>query len=93
MNEKMQELLSNEAFVKKAINLSPEDAQKLFVENGCDISVEEIKKIGEEINNIVIQMNNGELDEEALENVAGGGNHLGMFIAGVVIGAAIAISW
>ena len=93
MNEKTLELLHNKDFVKKILSLSPEDAQKEIEKEGGAISVDELKQIGETINNAI--RSNGELDEESLEQVAGGGKRLEVvcFAVGVAVGVALIVSW
>lgn len=76
----MEELIKNEEFMKKLESAeSPEEAVALFKENGVEVTVEELEKIA--------KMGSGELDEEMLDDVAGG------IIIGVplTIAAAVAI--
>lgn len=86
-NEKIQELLKNEEFLKMIIAMNPEEAQKAFAAKGVDLSIDEITSAGDIINTVL--QNDGELNEAALAAVAGGGK-VGSFLAGFVIGAGIA---
>lgn len=87
-NEKMQNLLKDESFVKRIVQMTPEEVQKEFKAEGIEITVEEIAQAGEYINSII--KNGGELSEEALENVAGGGK-VGSFLAGMVVGGTLTV--
>ncbi len=84
MNEqKMKEVFSDEQFVKSLLELeTPEEVQKVLAEKEIDVTEEEIVKARE----ILIRYNNGELSEEELENVAGGGllSILGGVVAGLI---------
>lgn len=68
MNEaKIKEVFSDEAFVKSLVQMdTAEDVQKAVSEKGIDLSIEEI-------NIIQSSLESGEeLNEDQLENVAGG---------------------
>ncbi len=87
MNEqKMKEVFSDEQFVKSLLELeTPEEVQKFLAEKEIDVTEEEIVKARE----ILVRYNNGDLSEEELENVAGGGIlcFLGSIVAGVIANA------
>ena len=74
-NEKFIKLFEDKSFVEKFV--ATEDAAKakeLFAENGVDISVEEINEIksaSKKLEEKIIS-SSGELDDNALEGVAGG---------------------
>ena len=68
--EKLTEIFSNKEFVKSFFEpKNEEEVQKVLKENGIDLSLQEIQKIRE----ILIQKKNGELSDEELEAVSGGG--------------------
>ena len=76
-------------FAKKLIALSPEEVQKELAAKGFDFSMEEILAAGKEISELMQKTSSGELDEAALENVAGG--EIGWnFKTGFVVGAVVA---
>ena len=68
--EKLTEIFSNKEFVKSFFEpKNEEEVQKVLKEKGSDLSLQEIQKIRE----ILIQKKNGELSDEELEAVSGGG--------------------
>lgn len=82
MNEKMSALIKDEEFVKKLMECEePEAAQALFAQNGVELSLEEIKTIGKGID--MALSDSEELDEDALDAVAGGVS-LGDVVDGIV---------
>lgn len=88
MNEKMNTLFRNEAFVAEVKNVTTvEEMQKLMAKHGAAVSEDEIMEM---CRIIAEQMqNDGELSEEALENVAGG--VWGWVVVGVVSAGAFAL--
>lgn len=70
-NEKLKELLKDEAFVKELVEQETvEDAQKLLASKGVDISVDQLNEIRK---GVAARVEEGEeLSDEQLENVAGG---------------------
>lgn len=88
MNEKWDAVFSDVEFAKSIISMEPEDALKALKEKGYDFCMEEVLEAGKEISQMMSQMNE-ELDEGALENVAGGA--IGWnFKTGFVVGAVVA---
>ncbi len=87
-NERIELLLKDETFVKRIVQMTPEEVEKEFAAAGVDISAEEIIQAGQYINSILKE--DGELSEEALENVAGGGK-VKSFISGMVVGGTITV--
>lgn len=76
---------------KKLFELSPADAAAEFKILGCDVSEEELYEIGEALKALLPAVNqNGEIDEDALDAVAGGGltSTLYGILGGTVVGAA-----
>jgi hypothetical protein len=71
MEEKLVELLKDEAFVKEFVaQATAEDAQKLLASKGVEISLEEVEKIGKIMASA--SETSEEMDDSALEQVAGG---------------------
>lgn len=69
--EQLNQLLENEAFMEKVTSAgSVEEIAAIFAENGVELSTEEIKGMIQEV--ISGKTAGGELDETALESVAGG---------------------
>ena len=52
--------------------MQPEEAQKVLAENGYDFTLDEILEAGKELYAIRQRMDSGELNDDDLENVAGG---------------------
>ena len=86
MNEKIKELFTNQEFVEKMLALeSAQEVQDLLAENDVDFTIEEINKLHEELVKKAQQAEegedaDGEIDDEDLEDVAGG---VGLMIAAV----------
>lgn len=81
MNEKqakLEELMKNEAFADALFSKkSSEEIQKLFAENGLELTAEELAAVTATI--LQGASGNEELSEDALDSVAGGG--LGWWLA------------
>lgn len=72
MNEKWNELLQDEAFLEKLLNLeSDTEVQAFLAENGVELSLTEIASIKAGIESR-LAADDAELSEDDLENVAGG---------------------
>ena len=81
-NEKFKEILYNADFQKEAEGMKTiEDAQKLLAKYGLELSTAEVEKAFAEIGEAA-NAAEGELSEDALEDVAGG------FAWGVVLAVA-----
>ena len=94
MSEKWNTVFADENLAKKIIVLSPEDAQKVLAENGYEFSMDEIMKAGKAINEMMVKIKagqTGELSEDDLEDVSGGGHGTDLAV-GFAIGAMIAIT-
>ncbi|HBA46890.1 MAG TPA: hypothetical protein DCZ91_03630 [Lachnospiraceae bacterium] len=66
----VKEVLSNQEVAEEFFSKeTPEEAQAFLQERGVEISLDEIKEIGAALE----KMQDGELSEDDLENVAGGG--------------------
>ena len=75
MNEKLMELLKDEAFAKELLNENnPEDVQAKLNAKGVDISLEEVNAIAAAMEKAAQggAAESDELSEDDLENVAGG---------------------
>lgn len=69
MQEKLNALLEDEAFLNKMLNAeNPEQVSALFAENGITMSAKEVEILRSRLENA----EGGELSEDQLENVAGG---------------------
>ena len=102
--EKMKEVFADEAFVKSLFELeSAAEVQAALKEKGVELSEEQIVGIRELLLKVesgeisVAQLENGELSEETLEQVAGGlagttilAIYLGILGGGQVLGCGIA---
>ena len=65
----LKKALEDEAFVKQLVEMeNPEDVQAALNAKGAEITVEEVQQIAKSLS----QQAEGELDEDALEDVAGG---------------------
>ena len=98
--EKIKEVFSDEAFVKNLFELeSAGEVQAALKEKGIEFSEEEIISIRdfllkveesditkEQLEKWTVQLEDGELSEEELENVAGG---IALETVGFVVGCAI----
>lgn len=71
MEEKIKALVEDQVFVNKTLSCQePEQVQALFAENGVELSLEEVKAIGQGL--AAMSESDGELNEDDLEGVAGG---------------------
>ena len=69
MQEKLNALLEDEAFLNKMLNAeNPEQVSALFAENGITMSAKEVEILRSRLENA----DGGEHSEDQLENVAGG---------------------
>ena len=70
--EKVLEILNDQAFATKILEMqTPEQVQAAFKEKGVEISVEEVKVLGEIINKMV-EKNTSKLSPADLDEIAGG---------------------
>lgn len=102
MEARIKEAFADEQYVKELFALEkPEDAQAKLREKGISMTLEEVKAIPQALQ--MLQANDGELSEDALEDVAGGfavtasvlGAAVAMFVggAGVGVAASVARGW
>ena len=74
--EKLDELLKNEDFVKElAPTTSIAEAQAVFSAHGLELTADEVKAISQQCAGCIkkLEENDGELSEDDLEQIAGGG--------------------
>lgn len=70
-NETFKKLMDDQEFVIKMMSQeNPEAVQKLLVENGVDASMEDVMTLAKALENAADH--EGELNEDALDEVAGG---------------------
>ena len=89
MIKKMEELLNSEEFAQKFKDAgSYENAHKLFVENGVDVSYEEFMAYLKDCRKLMVEKGliseDGELSPELLEQISGGKLSPEGFLWGVV---------
>lgn len=72
MNEKLEALMNDEAFVKDLLaQETAEDAQQFLAAHDIDMTIEELNKLQKKF---AAQSADGEMDDDQLEMVAGGRN-------------------
>ena len=96
LQEKVQEVLSDESFAKELVAMEDEkQVQIALEEKGIELSLDEIRQIGETVrkfqNGEISQeqlesMADGELSEEELGEVAGGTSPIGVAVVLLVLG-------
>ena len=91
--EQLKAAMQDKNYVKELMALETIDAiQAKFAEAGIDLTAEEVETIVHEV--VALEANaDGELSEEALESVAGGGAILGMAIFIGLTAAGVYIGW
>ena len=102
MNEaKLNEIFSDKAYVESITQMSAEDAAKSLREKGVDVTADDLMKVRDFAVAHKEQLQNGELDENALAGVAGGMTQDEAGLATILIGiggtflcvAALAFAW
>ena len=96
---KLQEVFSDKAYVESIAKMSAEDAAKSLCEKGVEVTADDLMKVRDFILAHEEELQNGELSEETLAEVAGGSSSLiitivalaGVAILGMVGSAAIAV--
>lgn len=74
INEKLRDLLNSETFANEIKNLKTvEELQVVLKQHGVEMTTDEIIELGGHLARKVGMDKNGELTEEDLENVSGGG--------------------
>lgn len=70
INTKIEAAFKDKQFTDKLLSLEePEDVQKAFAERGIDFTLDEVKEIGKRV---TAETSGEELEENSLEEVAGG---------------------
>ena len=91
LQEKLQEVLSDEGFARELLAMErPEDVQIALEKKDIELSLDEVRQIGETIQNI----QSGEISQEQLESMADGElseEELGEVAGGTIIGTIAAI--
>jgi len=83
---RLSELAQNPEFATTLVSQeSPEKAQEYLASNGINMTMEEVLELGKALN--AMDTNSEELNEEALEDVAGGSLTVAWAIAKLVIAA------
>ena len=70
--QKLQEVFSDKAYVESIVKMSAEDAAKSLCEKGVEVTADDLMKVRDFVVAHKEQLQNGELDEAALADVAGG---------------------
>lgn len=82
MDEKVMAVLQQEGFIDKFLEIEdPEEVQKLFAENGIELTKDEVMAIGKGLAQEFAEEGE-ELDEDDLDDVAGGS-------ASAIVGAVV----
>lgn len=85
--EKVIQVLEDKDFIEKIVRLqTPEEVQSAFKEKGIDTSIKEVELLGSLINKM-IEKKGGNLTEEDLESISGGGPV--EMVAGHTLGALV----
>ncbi len=84
MEEKIKEVLAKEGFVEKLLACEePEQVQALFSAEGIELTLDQVKQIGAGLNASLAE--GDELDEDALDSVAGG-VAISAIVGGIITG-------
>ncbi len=92
--KRIKELFSNRLFVEKFVCAeSIEEAQKILSDEGVNLSLDEVGKIGDTI--LDASKNEYEIDEKDLEDVSGGfAISLGaILLGGAIVGLPLLAGW
>ena len=71
--QKLQEVFSDKAYVESIAKMSAEDAAKSLCDKGVEVTADDLMKVHDLILEHKEQLQNGELTEDMLANIAGGG--------------------
>ena len=99
--QKLQEVFSDKAYVESIVKMSAEDAAKSLCEKGVEVTADDLMKVRDFAVAHKEQLQNGELDENALAGVAGGMTQDEAGLATILVGvggtflcvAALAFAW
>ena len=70
--QKLQEVFSDKAYVESIVKMSAEDAAKSLCEKGVEVTADDLMQVRDFVVAHKEQLQNGELDEAVLADVAGG---------------------
>lgn len=86
---------ADEARTKELFEMEPAEAAAKMTADGCEVTADELIELHSEIQKVAAT--GTELDEAALENVAGGIAPLiiagGIFLGGMAVGIAVNAKW
>ena len=88
---KLQEVFSDKEYVASIAKLSAEDAAKSLCAKGVEVTADDLMKVRDFIIAHQEELQNGELPEEALAEVAGGMGLAGRIIIGVGVSALVGV--
>ena len=92
MKEKWESVFADTEYATKLLNMSPEDALKDLQSKGYDFTSEDMAEMGAEIQKMIGCIGeNGEINEEMLAEITGGG-HVGSFFGGIGLGIVAGIA-
>ena len=98
---KLKEVFSDKEYMESIVKLSAEDAAKSLCEKGVEVTADDLVKLRDFAVAHKDELQNGELSEETLAEVAGGSSDVGTTVAicvssGLTLAFAIAmcvVSW
>ncbi len=82
--KKINEVFSDKEYVESILKMSAEDAAKSLNEKGVDVTADGLMKVRDFLLAHQDELQNGELSEEALAEVAGGADW-GLIIMGISV--------
>ena len=88
--KKFEEALADKEYAAELLKLDPKEAKASLAAKGYEFSDEDLMEMAEAIQKALTQAKDGELSENDLEAVAGGG-HIGSYVAGVAVGVAVGV--
>ena len=94
---KLKEVFSDKAYVESIAKLSAEDAAKSLQEKGVEVSAEELVEVRDFVAAHKDELQNGELSEDVLAEVAGGSGStaaiIGTGVGVILISIVLPILW
>ncbi|WP_455500619.1 hypothetical protein [Gemmiger sp.] len=97
--EKLQEVFSDKAYVESIAKMSAEDAAKSLNEKGVEVTADDLMKVRDFIQAHKEELQNGELTEKDLAEIAGGLSGAGWTLIGIGVvavlsgGIGLFLSW
>ena len=86
--QKLQEVFSDKAYMESIVKMSAEDAAKSLCEKGVEVTADDLMKVHDFIMAHKEQLQNGELPEDVLAEISGGGSFWGT-LAGLSGGSVV----